>query len=298
MKSKNLTLGLILVILGILLLLNNLGFLTWSVWKSLFDLWPLILVVIGLNIIFKNIKLVMAIAWLLFFAAIIGYGFYLQAQHDSMLSITGKDFSLEIHPETTYGILNLKLGGGELELLSTSNKLMEAHISNAYINHKTDYSSDRKTVEIYVNQVSPGKISINEKACYTFMLNDRLTWEIDGDIGAVNATVDLADLKVKDLDLDVGAANLKLIFGSLYDQTNVDIDAGASNLELVIPGNVGTRIKMEGLLKDTNLKSLNWQHEDDYYLSPNYHESDKKLHIQVNMAAGKLDVQYLKTDAI
>ncbi len=41
----------VLVIVGIVLLLNNFGYLNWSVWGSLWRFWPIILVLIGINLV-------------------------------------------------------------------------------------------------------------------------------------------------------------------------------------------------------------------------------------------------------
>ena len=44
--------GLILIFTGAVLLLNNMGVLPWSVWNFIWPLWPLLLVLIGLRIVF------------------------------------------------------------------------------------------------------------------------------------------------------------------------------------------------------------------------------------------------------
>lgn len=40
-----------LIVLGILLLLNNLGILPWSIWSNLWKFWPLILILFGLEML-------------------------------------------------------------------------------------------------------------------------------------------------------------------------------------------------------------------------------------------------------
>ena len=44
--------GLILIFIGAVLLFNNLGLLPWAVWNFIWPLWPLLLVLIGLRILF------------------------------------------------------------------------------------------------------------------------------------------------------------------------------------------------------------------------------------------------------
>lgn len=46
--------GLIIILIGIILLLNNLNILGWSVWINFLRLWPLLLISLGLSFIFKK----------------------------------------------------------------------------------------------------------------------------------------------------------------------------------------------------------------------------------------------------
>jgi hypothetical protein len=41
----------VLISLGVILLLNNLGIISWNIWNSLFQFWPIILILFGLEII-------------------------------------------------------------------------------------------------------------------------------------------------------------------------------------------------------------------------------------------------------
>lgn len=51
--------GLVIILIGIILLLNNLTILNWSVWNNILRLWPLLLVSLGISLIFRR-----RLAWL------------------------------------------------------------------------------------------------------------------------------------------------------------------------------------------------------------------------------------------
>jgi len=53
-QSGNLTGGFALITLGIIFVLNNLGVLPWSVWETLWKLWPIFLIVAGLEILINS----------------------------------------------------------------------------------------------------------------------------------------------------------------------------------------------------------------------------------------------------
>jgi len=45
--------GVILIVIGLILLANTLGYLDWSFWEHLIDLWPLALIAAGIAILIK-----------------------------------------------------------------------------------------------------------------------------------------------------------------------------------------------------------------------------------------------------
>lgn len=46
--------GLVIILIGVILLLNNLNIMEWSVWSDILKLWPLLLVSLGISLIFKR----------------------------------------------------------------------------------------------------------------------------------------------------------------------------------------------------------------------------------------------------
>jgi predicted membrane protein len=52
--SKHSILGLIIVFLGFILLFDSLGYIEFDFWRSIGKLWPLVLIIIGLIVIFKS----------------------------------------------------------------------------------------------------------------------------------------------------------------------------------------------------------------------------------------------------
>ena len=46
--------GILVIIIGILLLMNTTGYLPWSVWDTLIQYWPLLIIGLGVQIAFSN----------------------------------------------------------------------------------------------------------------------------------------------------------------------------------------------------------------------------------------------------
>lgn len=292
MKSKNLLIGIVLIFLGAFWMLDNMGLIHWSIWSVLSQLWPLILIVVGVNIIFSKVKYIRLITWGIFFILFIVFGLYQQLQYGNEAFLNGKqDFILEKRAETKQGELNLQLGGGNLDLNGTDDKLLKAYIPNPGVQNKVKFENENENVVIDFEQRKEMiKIGTRKTYNYKFHLNKDIVWDLKGQVGAVNGTFDLSELYINKIDLDVGAANMKIIMGDRAIASELDINGGATNIDFIVPENVGVRVNMEGVLKDTNLDNLGWNKIDNYYLSPNYEKADRRIDIDIDLAIGRFNV--------
>ena len=55
-RASGVVLSLLLVALGVVLLLNNLGLLRWSVWRWIAHLWPLVLILGGAWLLWRHLR--------------------------------------------------------------------------------------------------------------------------------------------------------------------------------------------------------------------------------------------------
>lgn len=298
MKKSNITFGIVLVFIGIFLLLNNLNLIQWSIIDVVFDMWPLILVAIGASIVFNNDKTIKTIIWILFFAIIIGYGFYLQYKsHDLNSNINSNiGISYEIDNNIKSSILDLDLAAVDLNINPSDSFLLDGFLGSPYVNKKVEHFNGGEIAKFSfkekVTRVFPASISKNKNTYKgNFYLNNNISWDIKGDIGAVKGNMDLRNIKVNNIDMDFGAGDLKLLLGSNVPSLNVEIEAGATNIDIVVPKDLGLRVKLDGGLKSSNLKDLNWSLVNDWYVSPNYETSLSKANINVKMGVGNLKIK-------
>ncbi|EOC99877.1 hypothetical protein L21TH_2080 [Caldisalinibacter kiritimatiensis] len=194
---------------------------------------------------------------------------------------------------TKHGNLNLAVGAGNLKISSSKDNLVHGFISNPKVTSEVKYKNNDRDVTVTFK--SPnfkttdfGEISKGDK--YDLYLNKEITWDIDADIGAMDGHLDFSNVKIDNLDIDCGASDLEVVFGDTTKRTSVDIDAGVSDVELTFPENVGVKIDLDGGLKNSNLKELNWIRDNDYYISPNYDEADKKIDVSIDLGIGQLVV--------
>lgn len=68
----NLSRGLLLITMGIIFLLHNYGYLSWRLWVHVVELWPLILVLAGIGLLF-NRRIPFSTILLIFILSMVGY---------------------------------------------------------------------------------------------------------------------------------------------------------------------------------------------------------------------------------
>ncbi len=285
--------GLALVVLGVVLLLVNLGYFSPGIIFRLFHLWPLILVIIGINILFRKSKFktyITWISWIAFFSIVIVYSLFGSNPEGSR--IIDDRVVIEKLEETEFGKFDLDIGASTLNINSTDTDLLVAEISGRELNYRKDFSNHNQLASIKFYSKEFNIIDIqNEPSRYDFYLNKDVVWDLDVDLGAMSGKMDLGDVPVRSLDLDSGAVDLALVLSDKHD-TKVSIDSGASNLSIEIPKSVGLKIKMDTALSSTNIDDLGLVKDGDYYTSTNYDTAKVRIDMDIDMGVGNIDFVY------
>lgn len=283
MNNKRLVSGIILIILGILFLLSNLGYISFDVLFGIFDLWPLLFVIAGINILFNKKPIVILITWIIFFVILILYGIFYGSIN------TDIDFSTHFTKpaETSYGKLNLDIGAARVDIDSEKDNLLKVNARGIKLDYNDIYKNNNETAIFNFANRSHNSIIFDTKGNnYDFKLNEDVIWDLDLDLGAISGTLNLENIAAKSITLNMGAGNLNIVLGNKYDQSDIRIDSGASNINITVPKNAGIKIKSDSSLSKIDIDDLGLIKSGDYYISPNYEKEDVKLRFHISMGVG------------
>lgn len=287
-NTNKLATGAVLIVIGIIFLLINLGYISFSILFGIFDLWPLILIVVGINVLFKNKSIVSFITWTLFFIILVLYGLYYG--EISNIGTTGYNTNFKKPIETLYGELDLDIGAAKINIESAQSDLLNASLQDSNLDYTDTYKNNKETAVFNFKSKNYNKVNLNNKNNnYSFKLNKDVIWDLDFDLGAVSGVLNFEEIPIRSMDLDFGAGNLDIILGNNYSKSKIKIDSGASNLNILIPENAGIKIKLDTALTKTNIDNLNLSKEGDYYVSSNYEEASTKLDFDIDMGVGRVD---------
>lgn len=283
MNNKRLVSGIILIILGILFLLSNLGYISFDVLFGIFDLWPLLFVIAGINILFNKKPIVILITWIIFFVILILYGIFYGSIN------TDIDFSTHFTKpaETSYGKLNLDIGAARVDIDSEKDNLLKVNARGIKLDYNDIYKNNNETAIFNFANRNHNSIIFDTKGNnYDFKLNEDVIWDLDLDLGAISGTLNLENIAAKSITLNMGAGNLNIVLGNKYDQSDIRIDSGASNINITVPKNAGIKIKSDSSLSKIDIDDLGLIKSGDYYISPNYEKEDVKLRFHISMGVG------------
>lgn len=209
----------------------------------------------------------------------------------------------------------ITMGAGELGIDGGAEELLEAEF--AY-----NIAEWAPTVEYYngrltIAQPSSQRVPFNENVRYVWTLdfNTTVPMALRAELGAGTGTLDLGSLKVRTvdiklgagdvvvdlsgnrslerLDMDMGAGSLDLdLRGEWQEDVSVNIRGGLGETTLHLPQHIGVRVRVDRGLGHVNVRGL--QRDGNTYVNALYGESPVTLY--VNLQAGIGQVSLLAED--
>lgn len=294
-RERGIGLGVFLLSIGVIFLLFNVGVISWSIFDALFYLWPLILVVIGVNIIFRKHWVVRLVTWLLFLATLIGFSYFSVDFNGKGNILTSQNPVIVEKPANIQkSTLKLSMGACAIDVASGSDKLLEAEIRDRNIRFASDADTNGNAPTLTFKRNQSADVHWNNSVVNSFRLNKDVPWDINVDTGASKCVLDLSQLKVDSLDYNGGASKFSATFGNKSSLTEIKIDAGVSNIDLTIPESAGIRVRVDKGLSNSNLNGAGWIKKNNVYQTDNYEQAACKFDIYANIGVSNFDVKRSK----
>ena len=308
-KSRiSLLVGLLLVVLGLLLLLNTTGAVSFGIWIELANYWPVLLVLVGVEIILaQRTLLVRAGVIVLTLAGVVVAAFLSMPDYEPVESLHAN------YVEPLEGARRLSLSmefiGGDVELFSNpsgvpySEGLLSADFGSRPAHVIRERSSDGVRVilassgPLLTHSSNDGQTRRESRISFPVGLADwglTLSPSAEVDIrissGAASLDLDLQDLNVRRLDIEAGASDIRVRLPANAGQTHVDIAAGVSDIKIVVPRDVAARIDIDAPLGSVWVDPLRFMYAGGVYQSPHYFETTNRVNIDIEAFAADVTV--------
>lgn len=295
--------GLFLILLGIVFFLNIYGFLPWGFWMNVIDLWPLILIVAGIALLF-NKRVPFSAVLVVFLLALVGYSFVQGVPNfkNRLPSQEGTGTVMQLAAPLENGVktaeLNLNLGGAQVNVNGVKSESGQPSLLTGtyYWNNRLNYGGAPEFSQVRSGETTRVKFNSEKKlssgdSSLELKLTDQVDYDMEINAGAARGTLDFSQLRVEKLDMSAGASDIELRFGDTGVHTKADLSAGASKITLVVPENVGLKIHLSGIASNTNFAGDGLFLNDKEWVSPNYGRTKTTIEMDISMGAGKVDLQ-------
>ncbi len=262
MWSGNRFWGVILVLAGGLLLLDNLGVIRVNVWNLM---WPLFLITLGL--------------W-----ALAG-GFFRgrsAAAERASIPMEGAA-SARVRISHGAGRLVVRSGAGPNELASGT--------FGGGLEYRSRRAGQSQEVDMRIRDGFSFPWMWGEGLRdWSFGLNGDIPLSLEFKTGASESRLDLSGLNVTDLRLETGASDTRLTLPAAAGQTRARIQAGAASVEVKVPDGVAAKVKVRGGLYSASVDTARFPKGGDDYQSPEYETASNRVDLEIETGAGSVKV--------
>ncbi|HHX43541.1 MAG TPA: hypothetical protein GX714_06075 [Chloroflexi bacterium] len=291
--SRGIVGPLLLILLGVALLLDSLGL--WSLnWGDVWRLWPLLLVLAGLQIIFSRT------AWgglisLLVVGAIVA-GVVMLSPAATRPHVVEETVAYPAQGIAT-AIVRADLGIGALEVaaLEGSDQVFElaAHYDQSRVRLTHDVQVDGDTARVRLGTTSKrsswsplGRSIENE---WRLLLNPEIETQLDVSTGVSSAHLALERLDIRRLTVNAGVGEVRMALPERGGYV-VSVDGGVGALRLDIPAAIEARVRISEGLGAVDV-SPRFRRQGADYVTPGYASASADVEIDIDGGVGSITIR-------
>ncbi len=285
---------LMLITIGVLFLLANQGVLPLTFWEIAARYWPLIFILIGLEIIVGRQSMMGALIVLGLWIVIVGGVLWLS------FTQAGAPLTGGTTEEIAQPLGDLKSATVELNF-GFARTEVTAIDSPDLMRGKFTHAQGTRVTKSYNVAGTEGRLTLKEEGV-NFMLGGarQSRWDIglssqipialrvNGGVG--NGNLDLSALNIPSLNIDTGVGSLKITTPKT-GVTTMRVNGGVGSATIIIPPGVAARIKVDQGIGSTRVDISRFPRVGDVYQSADYTTAPNKIDIDLDGGIGSISVQ-------
>lgn len=288
-KQRSIVGPLLLIFLGLFFLGQSLGLIHWSLWEVIWRLWPVWLIVAGLDMLFGKQggwgRVVAVVAAIVLVGAIVlgVRPLHVAEPRTEPVSIAqplDRISSAEIRVESSVSSLRIQ---GE----TMSDYLVQGSVVpliSEEIQWGYNVVGDRGVFRLYSKPNGPLNSNGSGRGNWDLVLTDALPLSLDLDLGVGESHVDLSRLNVQELDVDAGVGQVTITLpeqGALTGRIN----AGVGEVIIRVAKGRPARIQVETGLGGSSADD-GFQRQNGHYVTPEYRDGADDIDLFVSGGVG------------
>ena len=312
MRHDKIVPGAILITLGVIFLLRSFGVIHIH-WINILHLWPIFLLIAGINLIFAHNRTVWAsilkIGVVILGLCILLFGnfndrynfwpnrYYYHSDNNDrdddddddsssrgIVKMEGNStFNEPFHADARIAKLNINGGGTVYSLSDTTSQLFQANTTEYGGQYEFSHSSIDSVYTLDFNMKKNTRFhwDKNKRNDVVFKLNAAPIWDMDISTGATKLNFDLTKFKIRNFKISGGAASFDVKLGQPLDNTDVNISTGAAEVRISVPKDAACRINSDSGLSSNSFIGFT-KTNDGHYETPGFSAAKKKINIDLD----------------
>ena len=294
----------LLIAVGVLLLLNTLGVLPWSFWQAIWRFWPLVLVLIGVELMLGRgnpwlsallaLLVVGVVVAFAFFAAVVPWT-WSRGGPAAVVMQQEVQVPLEGAREAT---VTMRFGAGRLDvaaLSADSANLLEGSLQHQRgeegVRVSTERQGDRAAVVVEARDGAVFVVPGGSDEHWQLRLNPSLPLDLRFEGGAAEVDLDLRALRVRSLHVETGASSARIVLPEAAGRTVATIKAGMAQLRVDVPEGVAVRIDTGSGLSSVQVDERRFPRQGNTYVSPDYDTASNRVEISIDAGMASVTVR-------
>ena len=294
-RRPSITGPVILIALGVIFLLNNLGLVELNAWDIVLRFWPILLIAVGLDILIGHrsawgsaISLVVILAILaggiVFFDNQPRWKYAVQSVEIPLGNVGNATVTLD--PAVGYLLVDALPKGSKVLI-----KGEVRPFSGEEIGETVDFSGTRATIDLWTKGVIvvPFFSGWSDQPSWDLALHPGVAIDMVVDFGVGKAELDLRDLQIGELLVKHGVGQTILLLPAA-DNMDIVLEGGIGEIRVVIPKDVGVRLRADVGIGNVQVPS-DYTRDGDFYLSPGYAAAEKQIEVVIDLGIGSVQVR-------
>ena len=295
-RRSSIVLPSILILLGILLLLYNLGLVDWNVWAAIARFWPLILVALGLELILGRGSISRSIVIIIILVIISG----LALRHPTARgAVTRTRVEKPLSGATSAQIqINMGVGALYLSSLPDSSDLISGTVDTAVgewlredfkvIANKARLVLSTENSDFFADFNFFG-LGAQPARKWDLSLNESIPVSLDIRTGVGEARIDLERVLATDVEVKTGVGKTDLTLPAT-GHSRVTLSGGIGETIIHIPKGVAARIRTKTGIGSVQVYG-NYIRQNKEYISPDFHTAESRVDLEVKGGIGSIRIE-------
>jgi hypothetical protein len=231
----------LLVALGVYALLVNAGAVHAPRWNELLALWPLLLVIGGLDILLARRAPLLG---LLIITAVVTIALVAVSAGAAAAPVGLVDRMSVATDGASAGSVKLSFAGGRLAVGGGGAALAQVSSDRDDVGSSLARTEDRVTLELRRDDAVP----IMSGTEWTVSLSDAVRYDLDVDLAAGEFDLDLRSVSITSAEVNAAMADLYLVLPRPQGDARVTVDAAMSSVVIAVPRGTAARITSDGVI--------------------------------------------------